>query len=38
MASIEEFRPEYYELDIEEAIKIGKQKTEQVIGKYFSIE
>ncbi|MBV4428400.1 sugar phosphate isomerase/epimerase family protein [Clostridium tyrobutyricum] len=37
MVSIEEFRPEYYELNVEEAIKIGKEKTEQVIGKYFSI-
>ncbi|MCH3965800.1 MAG: sugar phosphate isomerase/epimerase [Clostridium sp.] len=38
MVSIEEFRPEYYELDIEDAIKIGKEKTERVIGKYFSID
>lgn len=38
MVSIELFRPEYYELPIEEAIKIGKEKTEAVVGKYFNIE
>jgi 2-keto-myo-inositol isomerase len=38
MVSVELFRPEYYELDIEEAIKIGKEKTEAIVGKYFVIE
>ncbi|MBP2034091.1 2-keto-myo-inositol isomerase [Clostridium algifaecis] len=37
MASVELFRPEYYELEIEEAIKIGKEKTVAVVGKYFNI-
>jgi 2-keto-myo-inositol isomerase len=37
MASVELFRPEYWELDIEEAIRVGKEKTEEVVGKYFPI-
>ena len=35
MVSVELFRPEYYELPIEDAIRIGKEKTLAVIGKYF---
>lgn len=35
MVSVELFRPEYYELEVEEAIKIAKEKTLAVIGKYF---
>lgn len=37
MASIELFRPEYWEWDIEETIKTGKKKTEAIISKYFSV-
>jgi 2-keto-myo-inositol isomerase len=35
MVSVELFRPEYYELEVEEAIKIAKEKTLAVVGKYF---
>ncbi|WP_094548429.1 sugar phosphate isomerase/epimerase family protein [Petroclostridium xylanilyticum] len=38
MVSVELFRPEYWDWDIEEAIKVGKQKTEAIVGKYFEIE
>lgn len=38
MASIELFRPEYWEWDIEKAVKTGKDKTEAIVGKYFDIE
>ncbi|MBZ4645520.1 MAG: Xylose isomerase protein barrel [Clostridia bacterium] len=38
MVSVELFRPEYWDWDIEEAIKVGKQKTETIVGKYFEIE
>jgi len=38
MVSVELFRPEYYELPIEDAIRIGKEKTEAIVGKYFEIE
>ncbi|WP_281246797.1 hypothetical protein [Pelosinus propionicus] len=35
MVSVELFRPEYYELEIEDAIKIAKEKTLAVVEKYF---
>lgn len=35
MVSIELFRPEYWEWDIERTIQTGKQTTEQVIRSYF---
>lgn len=38
MASIELFRPEYWDWDIEKTIKVGKEKTEEVISKYYNIE
>lgn len=38
MASIELFRPEYWEWDIEKAIRVGKQKTQEIVGRYFDIE
>lgn len=38
MVSVELFRPEYWDLDIEEAIKVGKEKTEQVVSKFFEFE
>lgn len=38
MASVELFRPEYWDWDIEKAIRVGKEKTEEVVGKYFEIE
>lgn len=38
MASVELFRPEYWDWDIEKTIKVGKEKTEAVVGKYFDIE
>lgn len=38
MVSVELFRPEYYELDIEEAIKIGKETTQAAVGRYFTFE
>lgn len=37
MASIELFRPEYWEWEPEKAIKIGKEKTETLIKKYFNV-
>ncbi|SNS25251.1 2-keto-myo-inositol isomerase [Anaerovirgula multivorans] len=37
MVSVELFRPEYWEWDIEETIKVGKQKTIKVVSKYFEI-
>ncbi|MGI6174618.1 MAG: sugar phosphate isomerase/epimerase family protein [Christensenellales bacterium] len=37
LASLELFRPEYYEMDIEEVIRIGKEKTVKVVEKYFPI-
>jgi 2-keto-myo-inositol isomerase len=33
--SVELFRPEYYKLDAEEAIKIAKQSTLEVVSKYY---
>ncbi|MDI3507900.1 MAG: 2-keto-myo-inositol isomerase [Clostridiales bacterium] len=38
MASVELFRPEYWDWDIEKAIMVGKEKTEQVVSKYFEVE
>ena len=38
MASVELFRPEYWEWDAEKTIKVGKEKTEEAVGKYFEIE
>jgi 2-keto-myo-inositol isomerase len=35
-ASVELFRPEYYQLDAEEAIKTAKDTTLQVLSKYFA--
>lgn len=37
MVSVELFRPEYWEWDIEEAIKVGKEKTIEVVSKYFEV-
>jgi 2-keto-myo-inositol isomerase len=38
MVSIELFRPEYWEWDIERTIKIGKETTEKIVSKYFEVE
>lgn len=38
MVSVEIFRPEYWDWDIEKTIKVGKETTEKVVGKYFDIE
>lgn len=35
MVSVELFRPEYWDWDIEETIKTGKEKTINVVSKYF---
>ncbi len=35
MVSVELFRPEYWDWDIEETIKTGKEKTLNVVSKYF---
>lgn len=37
MVSVELFRPEYWDWEIERAIKAGKEKTEAVVGKYFQL-
>jgi 2-keto-myo-inositol isomerase len=37
MVSVELFRPEYWDANIEEVICTGKQKTEKAIKKYFEI-
>ncbi len=37
MVSVELFRPEYWDRDIEKTIVTGKEKTEKVVGKYFPI-
>ncbi|WP_258359236.1 sugar phosphate isomerase/epimerase family protein [Moorella sulfitireducens] len=37
MASIELFRPEYWDWEPEKIIKIAKEKTEAIIKKYFSL-
>lgn len=38
MVSVELFRPEYYEYDAEKTIRLAKEKTVEVISKYFDIE
>jgi 2-keto-myo-inositol isomerase len=38
MVSVELFRPEYWDMEIEETIRVGKEKTEAVVGKYFEVE
>ncbi|HYF83218.1 MAG TPA: sugar phosphate isomerase/epimerase [Clostridia bacterium] len=38
MVSVELFRPEYWDWDIERTIKVGKEKTEEAVGRYFEIE
>ncbi|SNR97942.1 2-keto-myo-inositol isomerase [Anaerovirgula multivorans] len=38
MVSIELFRPEYWEWDIEKAIKVGRETTIEVAGKYFQFK
>jgi len=37
-ASIEIFRPEYYQLDAEEVIKKAKEKTLKVLAPFFAVE
>ncbi len=37
MTSIELFRPEYWDWDIEKTIEVGKEKTIEVISKHFSV-
>ncbi|WP_017814131.1 MULTISPECIES: 2-keto-myo-inositol isomerase [Paenibacillus] len=38
VASVELFRPEYYELDAEEAIRIAKETTLQVLARHYTLE
>ena len=38
VVSVELFRPEYYNLDAEEAIKIAKETTIKVISKHYSLQ
>lgn len=38
MVSVELFRPEYWDWEIEDTIRVGKEKTEKVVGKHFVIE
>lgn len=38
MVSVELFRPEYWDWDIERTIETGKRTTEAVVGKFFEIE
>lgn len=38
VASVELFRPEYYQLDAEEAIKTAKETTVKVVSKYFAFD
>ncbi|MBO8163522.1 MAG: sugar phosphate isomerase/epimerase [Brevibacillus sp.] len=38
MVSIELFRPEYWEWDVEKAIKAGKETTEKAVRKFFEVE
>ncbi|MFP5107316.1 2-keto-myo-inositol isomerase [Neobacillus sp. C211] len=38
VASVELFRPEYYQLDAEEAIKVAKETTVKVASKYFEFD
>ncbi|QZY53607.1 sugar phosphate isomerase/epimerase family protein [Crassaminicella profunda] len=37
MVSIELFRPEYWEWDIEKTIQVGKEKTIEAVSKYFEV-
>jgi 2-keto-myo-inositol isomerase len=37
MASVELFRPEYWEWDIEKTIKTAKEKTEKILSSYFEL-
>lgn len=37
MVSVELFRPEYWDWEIEKTVRIAKAKTEAVIGRYFDI-
>lgn len=37
MASIELFRPEYWEWEVERTIKVAKETTEKIVSKYFEI-
>jgi 2-keto-myo-inositol isomerase len=37
MVSIELFRPEYWEWDVERAIRVAKETTENIVRKYFEI-
>jgi 2-keto-myo-inositol isomerase len=38
VVSVELFRPEYYKLDAEEAIKIAKETTIKVVSKHFEFD
>ncbi|MBD1383540.1 2-keto-myo-inositol isomerase [Metabacillus arenae] len=38
VVSVELFRPEYYELDAEEAIKTAKETTLKVVSKYYDLQ
>ncbi|WP_199425837.1 sugar phosphate isomerase/epimerase family protein [Thermaerobacillus caldiproteolyticus] len=38
MVSIELFRPEYWEWDVEKTIQVAKEKTEKLVSNYFEIE
>ena len=38
VASVELFRPEYYQLDAEEAIKTAKESTIKVVSKYYDFD
>lgn len=38
MVSVELFRPQYWEWDIEKTIRTAKEKTERIVSKYFSIK
>ncbi|MFM9278892.1 2-keto-myo-inositol isomerase [Paenibacillus jiagnxiensis] len=38
VVSVELFRPEYYQLDAEEAIRTAKETTLQVISKYYNLQ
>lgn len=37
MVSVELFRPEYWEWEVDKTIKVGKESTEAVVSKYFDI-
>jgi 2-keto-myo-inositol isomerase len=38
MASVELFRPDYWEMEAEDTIRIAKEKTEAVVGRFFEID